>query len=244
MPDKKRISDERLEQIYSLLREALTPQEEQEADRAWYTPSIPPIDPGSKLSATDLLNWWFRPPTASQNRWDLYFGDSAPVHESVKVTLPPAPPASPADPISRAAVRALLPVEENELASEDADRATETFYEFLHAYGRRDIDAAMQYIADDYHTFEDDRELDRGDLRNRLEALLDALHGYDFEVSLTTVPESLLHPYGVVMSVEIQIDGVHPQTKVKKNILDKRLVLLQCQAQDKWKIAALGKVRG
>ena len=58
------------------------------------------------------------------------------------------------------------------------------------------------------------------------------------------MPEPLLHPYGVVMSVEIQIDGVHQQTKAKKNVVDKRLVLLQYHAQDQWKIAALGKVRG
>ena len=184
MAANKRISDEHLEQIYSLLREALTPQEEQEPDRGWYTPSLPPLDPGSKLSATDLLSWWFRPPTASQNPWDAYFGNSAPVLDPAKVTPPSAPPTRLTNPVSRATIRALLPVEENELASEDADRATETFYEFLHAFGRRDIDAAMQYIADDYHTFEDDRELDRGDLRSRLEALLDALHSYDFEVSL------------------------------------------------------------
>jgi len=239
----KQLSEERLEQIYSLLREALVPQEQQEVETGWYAPPMPPIGPGSTLSATDLLSWWFRPPTASRNPWDSYFGEKTPAREAAGVTQPPASPVSPEDSISRAAIRALLPVGENELASEEADRATETFYEFLHAFGRRDIDAAIQYIAEDYHTFEDDREVDRGDLRSRLEALLDALHGYDFEVSLTTVPEPMLHPYGVVMSVEIQIDGVHPQTKAKKNFVDKRLVLLQSHAQDEWRIAALGKVR-
>jgi hypothetical protein len=240
----RRIQEERLEQIYSLLRETLTPLGEQEADPGWYAPPMPPIHPGSKLSATDLLSWWFRPPTASRSAWDAYFGESPPVQKSAAAAPQPAATASATDPISRAAIRALLPVEENELASEEADRATEVFYEFLHAFGRRDIDAAMQYIADDYHTFEDDREVDRGDLRSRLEALLDGLHGYDFAVSLATVPEPLLHPYGVVMSVEIQIDGVHPRTSAKRNLLDKRLVLLQCHSQDQWKIASMGKVRG
>jgi hypothetical protein len=243
MAGNRRNLDERLDQIYTLLREALTPQEEgQESNRAWYTPQMPPIDPGSKLSATDLLSWWFRPPTASQNPWDTYFAESTVAHESPRMAAPP-PAASPADPISRAAIRALLPVEESELASDDADRATETFYEFLHAIGRRDVDVAMQYIADDFHTFEDDREVDRDDLRSRMEGLLDAMHGYDIDVSLTTVPEPLQHPYGVVMSVEIQLDGVHPQTKAKRNVLDKRLVLLQRQADDCWKITSLGRAR-
>jgi hypothetical protein len=244
MPASRRISEERLEQIYGLLREALTQEEEQESERGWYQPSMPPIDPGSKLSATDLLSWWFRPPTTTQNPWDAYFADSTPVQDSTKVLSSPRSSPNVVDPVSRAAIRALLPVEENELASDDADRATETLYEFLHSIGRRDIDTAMQYIADDYHTFEDDRELDRSDLRSRIEALLDAMHGYDLEVSLTTVPEPLLHPYGVVMSVEIQMDGVHPQTRAKKNFLDKRLVVLQRHADDQWKITALGKVRG
>ena len=245
MPAGRWISDERLEQIYGLLRQELAPQEEEdESDRGWYQPSMPPIDPGSKLSATDLLSWWFRPPTTSQNPWDAYFTEGAPLQESPKAPPSHHPNPAPADPVSRAAIRALLPVEENELASDDADRATETFYEFLHAIGRREIDTAMRYIADDYHTFEDDRELDRTHLRSRLEALLDSMHGYDIEVSLTTVPEPLLHPYGVVMSVEIQMDGVHPQTKAKKNVLDKRLVLLQRHADEQWRIVALGKVRG
>jgi hypothetical protein len=46
------------------------------------------------------------------------------------------------------------------------------------------------------------------------------------------------------MSVEIQMDGVHPRTKAKKNVLDKRLVLLQRHADEQWRIVALGKVRG
>jgi len=244
MPANRRIPEDRLEQIYSLLREALTPVEQEEGDAGWYAPPMPPIDPGSKLSATDLLSWWFRPPTASRNPWDAYFGESSPAPKPAATAPQRTSVPGATDPISRAAIRSLLPVEENELASEEADRATEVFYEFLHAFGRRDIDGAMQYIADDYHTFEDDREVGRGDLRSRLEALLDALHGYDFAVSLTTVPEPLLHPYGVVMSVEIQIDGVHPRNGAKRNFLDRRLVLLQCHPQDQWKIASMGKVRG
>ena len=243
--EPRQFSEQRLEQIYQLLREALSPPETPApGEPGWYSQPLPPIDPGSRLSATDLLSWWFRPPTASRDPWSSYFGEQSagPVTRELPREETRAAKAT-TDPISRAAIRALLPASEEELSREDADGAMESFYEFLHAFGRHDVEAAVQYVAEDYHTFEDECEVNRDQLRNRLEALLASLDGYALEVSLSMVPEPISHPYGIIMYVEIQVDAIHAETGVKRNIVDRRLALLQRQVDGKWKIAALGKVR-
>jgi hypothetical protein len=101
----------------------------------------------------------------------------------------------------------------------------------------------MQFVAPDYHTFEDDREINRDDLRNHLEALLESLHGFDFEVSLSMAPEPMQHPYGIIVYAEIQIDAVHPESRAKRNYVERRLALIQAQEDSQWRIAALSLVR-
>jgi ketosteroid isomerase-like protein len=242
--------DQRLHEVYELLQKVIQDADQQEPSReaAWYAPPLPPIDPGSRISATDLLSWWFRPPTTGGNPWDSYFGDTAPQTKQVAdVPRGSAPssasPTSAQDPVSRAAFRALLAQDDDDLSAEDADSAVEVFYEFLHAFGRGDVEEALQYVAEDYHTFENDCEVNRNELANRLENLLASLHGWDFNVSLAMVPEPLRHPYGIVIYAEIQIDAVHPESKAKRNLVKRPLVLLEQQSGGEWKIAAFSEPR-
>lgn len=246
-------SDERLMRAYDALRELLENSNgtSEVEPPPFYAPALPPVDPGSRLSATDLLSWWFRPPSAQKDPWQSFFSRFAESSNAAGEAHPaPAPSetqtgmgglhnASP-----KALARAFFPEPEDDLASEDADAAIEVFYEFLHAFGRHDIDAAMRYVSEDYHTFEDDREMNRADLRNALDALLDSFRGWDFEVSLSMVPEALRHPYGVIVYAEIQVDGVHPATREKRNLVERRLVRLEQQADSTWQIAALSPVHG
>lgn len=242
-------AEERLREVYRLLGELLeAPTEEAHNDTVpWYSPQLPPLDVGSKLSATDLLNWWFRPP-AGKPVWDRYFG-SAP--DSTAQVNRPRP-----DPVVRdemsgdaarfasaAAIAALLPEADDDLATEDADAAVETFYEFLHAFGRGDVEAAMGWVADDYHVIEDDVEIDREGLRRRLEWLLETLYGWDFEVSLASVLEPVPHPYGILMYAEIQINGMRAADDERRCLVERRAVLLENCGASGWKIAAMSRPR-
>jgi ketosteroid isomerase-like protein len=238
-------SQERLAKAYEVLRELFTPADAASGGEstAFYAPQLPPIELGSRLSATDLLSWWFRPPSGQKDPWESFFATVSPA-----ATAAPAPQterpawgsvqaASP-----KALMRVLFPEPYEELESEDADAAVEVFYEFLHAFGRHDVEAAMEYVAEDYHTFENDSEVNRGELRNRLYSLLESLAGWDIQVGLSMVPEAVRHPYGIVIYAEIQIDGVHPDSRAKRNIVERRLVLLQQHGDSAWRIAALSPV--
>lgn len=241
--------EERLQQIYEMLREMVQSSSDGIEPDESGSPALPlPLDVGGRMSATDLLSWWFRPPTAAEGAWNQYFGE--PEGSSARAISKPgqaakANPSTAADrkADSQAALRVLVDWPNDDLANEDADTAIEVFYGFLHAFGRKDIASAMQFIAEDYHVFEDDREVDGGDLSTLLESLIESLHGFEFAVSLAMIPEPLRHPYGIVIYVEIQIDARRAQDGAKRNLLERRLVLLQKQADFSWKIAAFSKPR-
>ncbi len=243
-------ADQRIAKAYEMLRELFTqPDASQDMEPApFYAPQLPPVELGSRLSATDLLSWWFRPPSAQKDPWESFFArfqessgtPAATSGAAPKMEAPALGGIQTASP--KALTRALFPEPYEELASEDADAAIETFYEFLHAFGRHDIEAAMEYVSEDYHTFENDCEVNRYELRNRLYSLLETLSGWDFQVSLSMVPEALRHPYGIVVYAEIQIDGVHPENRAKRNMVERRLVLLQQHGNSVWRIAALSPV--
>jgi hypothetical protein len=243
-------SQERLAKAYEVLRDLFAQSEgATEAEPApFYAPQLPPIEFGSRLSATDLLSWWFRPPSGQKDPWESFFARSgespvAPVPLSAPVPQSEREPwTATAGPSPKAMMRALFPEPYEELESDDADAAIDVFYEFLHAFGRHDIEAAMEYVAEDYHTFENDCEVNRSELRNRLHGLLESFAGWDFQVSLSMAPEALRHPYGIILYAEIQIDGVHPETRAKRNAVERRLVLLQQHGTSAWRVAALSPV--
>jgi hypothetical protein len=244
------LPEEQLARAYEALRELFAQPESGDAgnEPAFYAPHLPPVELGSRLSATDLLSWWFRPPSGQKDPWESFFAQTADAASPSPAALPPASGAEqPAwgagqRPSPRALMRALFPEPFDEMESDDADAAIGVFYEFLHAFGRHDIGAAMEYVAEDYHTFEDDCEVNRSELQNRLHRLLESLAGWNFEVSLSMVPEAIRHPYGIVVYAEIQIDGVHPVSLAKRNTVERRLALMQQHGNSAWRIAALSPV--
>jgi ketosteroid isomerase-like protein len=233
-----------------MLREVLEPASDgsEPDDSRWHPPPLP-LDVDGRTSATDLLSWWFRPPSAAESAWNQYFGDSEGFSSRALPRPGEIPKTKTAGEVaerttdSRAALRALVDWPKDDLANEDAESAIEVFYGFLHAFGRKDVATAMQYVADDYHVFEDDREVDRHDLRGVLESLLESLYGFELDVSLSMIPEPLRHPYGIVTYAEIQLDAKRPQDGAKRGLVERRLVLLQKQADFNWKISAFSKPR-
>jgi len=243
--------EDRLRRAYELLSDIFEkPAAEDESGAPpWYAPPLPPIAAGTRLSATDLLSCWFRPPTGRRGGWDWYFGDNTPAPGMKK----PAggqdrdqvaePAASATGKAVEAAQQALLPDPDDDLSSEDADQAVDVFYEFIHAFGRRDIERAMEFVADDYHIVEHDREVDRNELRCRLESLLESFHGWDIEVSLASPPQPLSHPYGILIYSEIQIDAMKPDSDSRRSLLERRVALMEHDRKSGFKIAALGQPR-
>lgn len=239
--------DDRLQRIYDLLGELVHGEGVEPARDAWYDPPMPPVEVGSNLSATDLLSWWFRPPSPGRQGWDAYFGEE---QAHTRETSPSAQRSAESDrstaPDARSIARtmvteAILRLPADELASEDAESAVQVFYRFLHAFGEGDISGCLQWIADDYHVIEEDREIDRNTLRGHLEALLESLHGWDYEVTLSTVPEPVLHPYGILIYAEIQIDATRAEDGGRRGIFEPRVVFLERQEDAGWKIAALSR---
>jgi ketosteroid isomerase-like protein len=215
-------------------------------------PGLPVLEPGERLTATDLLGWWFRPPQRQTSDWDGFFGQPNPAPTQAQAPLPApglgASPPGASSPSLRSIPRAwtnmrpFLDEEEVKLADDRAEAATECLYEFLHAVGRRDLSAAMACVADDYHVFENERETNKSDLLARTEAALQSLYGWQIEVGLTTVPEPVFHPMGVLIYADIQVNAVHSSSSEKRSHLDRRIVLLQEQADGHWRISAFSPI--
>ena len=104
-----------------------------------------------------------------------------------------------------------------EMANEHADAAVACLYDFVHAIGRRDPEGAMACVADDFHVYEDDREIDRLALRHQIEALLDSLRDWELEISLAEVPEPLHHPGGILIYCEIQVDAFQRDSSARRS---------------------------
>lgn len=249
-----RMTEDQLRRAHQVLSDLLSESDQQragDADLTWYEPPTPPAAFGANLSATDLLSWWFRPPSKKRrDGWDSYFSEPPPTSAATPgaagasaAAKQDTPPSVGSRAVWDAVWQALVPETETPLAAEDADAATEVLYAFLHALGRRDISSAMQWVSDDYHAMEKDQEIDRNGLRCRLESLLDSLYGWDIEISLAAPPEPLVHPYGILIYAEIQIDGRKPSEMAVRSQLERRLALLERAGESGWKIAALSQPR-
>ncbi len=246
-----------LQFIYELLR-SLFEQNAQARKRSASslpTPFVPPLPPDSQLSATDLLTWWFQPATTTFDPWDEFFEQFPSAPKSQAAKQPSVPPsASELDIPPELALRqpqtlnpwtdfrALFSEPEEELIDEHAEAAVECLYDFVHAIGRRDVDAAMQFVAQDYHVLEADNEIDRLALRHQIEALLDSLRGWEFNISLATIPEPVLHPNGILIYAEIQVDAHRADDDLRRCINLRRVAVLERQRNHVWLISALSPI--
>ena len=188
----------KVEQALELLRNLLSEDAQVDSLRPWEKTryASPPVQ--GRLSATDRLSWWFRPFSDDLDPWGEYFDQSnevlPPSLSGDKLLASQTLPHSPAGnsvsvspdpgllPGPRAALRLLLSEPEEEIIEDDAQAVVTCLFNFIHAFGQRDVDKAMKYVDQDYHTFYKDQETDRLGLAYQLKSLLDSLIGWEFEI--------------------------------------------------------------
>lgn len=257
--DARNSIEKRLEQVIALLQSIRLQGEYGEQHlTAWQEHYMPAALTSGRISATDRLSWWFRPATASGSPWDDYFDQSAlsleggpeeallypivRVSDQTATATQPTQSGSdePAGPWL--SLRLLLAEPEEELFDEDAESVVTCLYDFIHAIGRRDVEQAMLCVAPDYHTLEDDKEIDRLGLRHHIKNLLDSLLGWEFEISLVEVPRPILHPDAILVYAEMQIDAHNQQDAARKTILERRIAVFNRQPNGDWLISALSPV--
>jgi hypothetical protein len=245
-----------LEEVISLLRGLMSGENElDEGMLPWMETYMPAPVPGGRISATDRLSWWFRPASGGNEGWDRFFnyrstvggmlGDRkgfSPVEDPFfsQPTSPqfrsPSENVTPSGPW--ADLRLILSEPEPELLDGDAEAVVTCLYDFIHAIGRGNIQEAMSCISDDYHSLEDDRDVDRLGLIQQITMLLDSLRGWDFDISLVEIPQPILHPKAILIYAEIQIDAVNRRDGARRIILERRIAAFHQQNRE-WLITAL-----
>jgi ketosteroid isomerase-like protein len=244
-----------LDRAIVLLREALAELDGSDQPlRPWHSAPARPAFSG-RVSATDQLSWWFRPATGGDDPWDEFFLDEPDGARSGRsgwvpagwvgsagTAAPGAARTAAEPPSARTSLRMLLAEPEEELTDDDAESVVTCLYDFVHALGRRDVESAMTCVAADYATLEDDREVDADGLAARLRGLLDSFAGWQVEVFLVEVPQPVLHPAGILVPVEIQVDAREPGTDARRTLLYSRIAVFAQQPDWGWRIVALSAV--
>jgi ketosteroid isomerase-like protein len=251
-------NDLRVEQALELLRNLLSEDARIDSLRPWEKTryASPPVQ--GRLSATDRLSWWFRPFSDSQDPWDSFFDQSnealPPSLIGDKLLASQTQPLSPAGnplkvspdagllPGPRAALRLLLSEPEEEIIEDDAQAVVTCLFNFIHAFGQRDIDKAMKYVDQDYHTFYKDQETDRLGLAYQLKSLLDSLIGWEFEISIAEIPRPILYPDAILVYAEILIDATKLTDSSRRTILERRICVFKQQPDKSWLIRALSQL--
>jgi hypothetical protein len=253
--------DPRLILALNLLRSALDGADKdhagQEINPEQFSFFPPPPIPSEKRSATDLLNWWFKPTSGATDPWDEYFDKSLPwsnvplptdVGPRAKTQTPRKKTEPSSDPVSELwqypwlNLKDLISEPEEELAYENAEAAVECLYDFIHAIGLKDIDVAMSLVAEDYHVFHEDREIDKHGLQRQIEIMLDPLRDWELECSLAEVPVPVFHPIGILIYTEIQIEAYEPRKNLRRSFIDRRVAVFRQQYFGEWMISALSPV--
>lgn len=234
MIDDDATPDGRLALALDLLRSVIDSGAPAGAPRRGYTPLVAAPEVERRLSATDLISWWFQPAATALDPWEEFFSAAPNGHDRTG-----GAGANGADgPWTE--LQALVPDPDAELADEQAEAAVQCLYEFVHAIGRRDVDRALELVADDFHHMEGDREIDRLGLRQQIESLLGGFDGWQVETSLVTIPEAIPYPSGVAILAEIAVDGFRPDDdEAWRSIIQRRVAVLERTPDRDWLITAL-----
>jgi hypothetical protein len=251
-------NDPRVEQALELIRSLLSEEAQSDTLRPWQKTRYASPPTQGRLSATDRLSWWFRPFSDSLDPWDEFFDQSSQtlavplIGDRLLVpqtqTQPPAgnpavvSPEPGLLPGPRAALRLLLSEPEEEIIDDDAQAVVTCLFNFIHAFGQRDVNKAMQYVDRDYHTLYEDKETDRVGLAYQLKSLLDTLIGWEFEVSIVEIPRPILYPDAILVYAEILIDAVKPADASRRTILERRICVFKQQADKSWLLQALSQI--
>lgn len=240
--------DPRLQQLYGLLQSLLSGPgggAGSFVSSPWHEVPEPSSEEPWLVSATDLLTAWSPQvldagspspaslsPPLQHSTWDAYFEAPTPGPEPA-AQAPPVVPLPQIDP------------EEPDFEREEIDDATaiaavDCLYDFVHALGRRDVDQAMGCVDLEFHSIENDEEIDRTALRQRFEHLLDTYRRRELEVSLTSVPEPVAYRGGMVLiPATLQLDFAATGREPAHSIVLARVAVL-CHDGKGWKIAGLG----
>jgi hypothetical protein len=171
------------------------------------------------VSATDLLVSWMPDQVARDGvrpAWDRYFAQ-------------PPPAARPSEESSR----------DEPWDTEAAECVVDCLYRFLHALERRDLAAAMACVAGNYHAIENDAEVTRDGLRQRIEALFDQGGSDGVTVTLTEIPDPIFHPAGVLVRVTMQVDYATPRHGRPRTDLFGRLLLFVEHGNRDWALGGM-----
>lgn len=226
--------DSRLALALDLLRSVIDSGVAPGASLRGYTPLVAQPEMERRLSATDLISWWFQPAASALDPWEEFFSAAPNGHDRSAGTAAGSTDGPWAE------LQALVPDPEAELADEQAEAAVQCLYEFVHAVGRRDVDRALELVSDDFHHLEGDREIDRLGLRQQLESLLGGFDGWQVETSLVTIPEAIPYPSGVAILAEIAVDGFRPDDdEAWRSIVQRRVAILERTPDRDWLITAL-----
>jgi ketosteroid isomerase-like protein len=246
--------DDRIVQAIALLHSVLSGRDETDYGMTpWQELPVRAAPMSGRVSATERLNWWFRPTIAGQDAWDGYFEDvSIPVvpvpnsaTRSGSVTRQRGKGAARDDEKtlgSLADLRLVLAEPEDELFDADADAVVTCLYDFVHAIGRRDIAAAMACVAPDYHVMEGDREVDYAGLAVQLKSILDRLRDWEIETSLVEIPEPVLYPGAILVYAYLQIEAYNHETGERQTSVHRRVAVFRQQSDHSWRLAALSAV--
>jgi hypothetical protein len=241
--------DAKLRHVQALLNTVLAEAGERTAEphSHWELPILPPPDAEGQLSSTDLLNWWFRGPQgrpAESTDWNAGGAGGASL-PAVDPSAPAVDPRAGTPPMGHDAwseISMLFPEPEEHLAEEHAQAAVDCLYDFLHAVGRRDVQAAAALIHEGFHTIENGEEIDKRRFVDALAAHAETLHGWDVEVSLAVAPEPINHPLGVLIHAIVQFDAVNLADGSKNGHVEERLAVLRDDESGAWAIGALPRV--
>jgi ketosteroid isomerase-like protein len=253
-----RPSDGQPERVIAALRALLEQLEEGDtAATPWIGSADVPLSPG-RISATDQLSWWFRPAAgAGEDPWERFFTPpgttplaAGPPRAREMQASPPdghhpwaaAPAAATAPPGRRVSLQLLLAEPEEEMIDADAEAVVAGLYDFVHALGRRDVDAAMTCVAADFHALDEGREIDRSTLARQLRALLDPFIGWDLTTSLVEIPQPMLHPDAILVHAELQLEAHHPATGEWQSVVEPRIAVFRQQRDRRWLISGLAPI--
>jgi len=258
--ESEHLRQAKLEEVISFLHGLISGENElDEGILPWMQAYMPAPVLGGRISATDRLSWWFRPAAGGNEGWDRFFDSSSTISEMLGdrkgfrpvedsfFSQPSSPQFhSPPENVSPsgpwADLRLILSEPESELLDEDAEAVVTCLYDFIHAIGRGNIQEAISCISEDYHSLEDDREVDRLGLVQQITALLDSLRGWDFDISLVEIPHPILHPKAILVYAETQIDAINRKDGARRIILERRIAVFQQQNRE-WLITALSPLK-
>jgi ketosteroid isomerase-like protein len=194
------------------------------------------------VSATDLLTMWLPELQRSggADPWDALFAASpAPARPLAETRSPPLLGAELPDP------SLALAAEQHLLDAAAADAVVDCLFAFIHALGRRDLDAAMAEVALDFHAVEPASatrrggELDRRGLCQRLEQLLDLPTHTALDISLVRIPEVIGHPCGALIHNTIQLDSRRADGHPADTRLWEAVFLFCANAAGRWQLHSL-----